>query len=410
MDKPPVIVPPAKGPATTEPTADYSDPLRYTAPRRLGLIAGIIACIFLLVLVWGLLSRLTASHQLAASTEAASTPVVSIINPQTNGLPRSLVLPGNVKAFYQAPIYAQVSGYLKQWNFDIGAKVRAGDVLAVIETPDLDQQLVQAKADLASANANERLSATTARRWNALLAKDAVSQQDADDKNGDLAAKIAQVDAAEANVQRLHALEAFKQVLAPFDGVVTARNIDVGALVDVGSPGQSPLFMVDDVHRLRIYVDVPQVYSAEVKPGSEASFTVPEYPGRSFLATLTSTAGAIDPASGSLLVQFQTDNSAGLLHPGDYAQVHINLPVDNQVVTVPPSALIFRDAGMEVATLGPGNHVVLKPVEIGRDLGTLVEIASGLTHADKVIDNPPDSLQQGDLVTLAKGSGTANAQ
>jgi RND family efflux transporter MFP subunit len=282
-------------------------------------------------------------------------------------------------------------------------------VLAVIETPDLDQQLVQAKADLASADANEALAATTARRWNELLEKDAVSQQDADDKNGDLAAKVAAVQAASANVERLQALEGFKQVLAPFDGVVTARNIDVGALVSVGSPSQAPLFMVDDVHRLRIYVEVPQVYSAEVKTGEAATFTVPEYPGQHFTAALASTAGAIDPVSGALLVQFQTDNSAGLLHPGDYAQVHIDLPVDTQAVTVPPSALVFRDAGMEVATLGPGNHVVLKQVEIGRDLGTVVEISSGLTHADKVIDNPPDSLQQGDLVRLANPSG-ANAQ
>jgi RND family efflux transporter MFP subunit len=302
-----------------------------------------------------------------------------------------------------------VSGYLKQWNYDIGAQVKAGDVLAVINTPDLDQQLIQAQANLVSAKANESLSATTARRWNELLEKDAVSQQDADEKNGDLAAKVAAVDAAKANVERLQALEAFKLILAPFGGVVTARNIDVGALVSVGSPGQTPLFMVDDLSKLRIYVEVPQVYSAEVKPGSTAMFTVPEYPGQSFEATLTSTASAIDPVSGSLLVQFQTDNASGALHPGDYAQVHINLPTDNQVVTVPPSALLFRDTGMEVATLGPGNHVVLKQIQIGQDLGTVVEIASGLTHADKVINSPPDSLEQGDLVRLATQSGTANA-
>ncbi len=417
--EPPAIVPPAQVPAVIEPSAhgtagEHKDPLRYTAPKRLKLVAIIIACVFLVLLVWGLLSRLAASHQLAAATNAVATPVVSIINPQDNGAPRSLVLPGNVKAFYQAPIYAQVSGYLKQWNYDIGAQVKAGDVLAVIDTPDLDQQLIQAQADLVSARANESLSATTARRWNALLAKDAVSQQDADEKNGDLAAKIAAVDAAKANVERLQALEAFKDILAPFDGVVTARNIDVGALVSVGSPAQAPLFMVDDVHRLRIYVQVPQVYSAEVKSNSNATFTVPEYPGQSFDATLASSAGAIDPVSGSLLVQFQADNSAGMLHPGDYAQVHIKLPVDDSAVTVLPSALMFRDSGMEVATLGPGNHVVLKQVEIGRDLGTVVEISSGLTHADKVINNPPDSLEAGDPVRLstpaASSTGSANAQ
>jgi RND family efflux transporter MFP subunit len=407
----PVTTPSTADPQLNEKRANPAgpDPLAYKPPRRLGVAALIVLCIFLVILIWGLFSRFTASHQLATSASDASVPIVSIISPQDNGAPRSLVLPGNVRAFYQAPIYAQVSGYLKQWYFDIGAPVKEGDVLAEVSTPDLDQQLISAKADLVSAQANENLSATTARRWNALLAKDAVSQQDADEKNGDLAVKIAAVDAARANVERLQALEAFKKILAPFDGVVTARNIDVGALVSVG--GQTPLFVVDDVHRLRIYVNVPQVYSAEVKPGAEATFTVPEFPGQSFDTTLVSTARSIDPVSGSLLVQFQVDNTGGNLHPGDYAQVHINLPVDTQAVTVPPSALMFRDSGMEVATLGPGDHAVIKKITIGRDLGTVVEIAAGLTHDDKVIDNPPDSLQQGDLVRVAAPiTGSKNAE
>ncbi len=411
MDRPPVAEPQVNQHSISKTPGiegEQPDPLRYTAPKRLKLVGIIALCIFLSVLAWGLLSRLSASHHLASSTGNASIPVVSIINPQSNGTPRNLVLPGNVRAYTHAPIYAQVSGYLKQWRFDIGARVKAGDVLAEIETPDLDQQLLQARANLASADANEALSLTTARRWNALLAKDAVSQQDADEKNGDLASKIAAVQAAEANLRGLQALQAFKSILAPFDGVVTARNTDVGALVTVG--GATPLFTVDDEHRLRIYVQVPQVYSAEVKPGSNATFTVPEYPDRSFQASLSTTATAIDPISGSLLVQYQADNSTGLLHPGDYAQVHIDLPTDSEAVTVPPSALVFRDAGMEVATLGPGGHVEMKGVTIGRDLGTVVEIASGLTHADKVIDNPPDSLEQGDVVRVApsdaKGAAT----
>jgi multidrug efflux system membrane fusion protein len=417
MPKPPAILPPpserqvAKIPENgayphepAKPQQEEHDPLRYTPPKRLKLAGLILLCVFLAILAWGLISRLTASHQLAGNTQNAAIPVVGLINPQSNGGPRSLVLPGNVNAFFQAPIYAQVSGYLKQWNYDIGAPVRAGAVLAVVDTPNLDQQLLQAKANLASAMANEQLAASTARRWNALLAKDAVSQQDADEKNADLAARLASVDAARANVHGLQALAAFKEILAPFNGVVTARNTDVGALITVG--GQTPLFVVDDVHRLRIYVQVPQVYSALVKPGSDASFTVPEYPGQSFTAQLTSNAHAIDPSSGSLLVQYQADNAAGMLHPGDYAQVHISLPQDTDAVMVPPSALTFRDAGMEVATLGPGNHVVMKQVTIGRDLGTVVEIASGLTHSDKVIDNPPDSLEQGDIVRLAKPGKT----
>jgi RND family efflux transporter MFP subunit len=382
----------------TEMPADHehADPLRYTAPRRLKLAAIIALIIAVLILASGALSRSNASHQLSAAAANAAIPVVTIITPQTNAAPRALVLPGNIKAFYQAPIYAQVSGYLKSWTTDIGTRVQSGEVMATINTPDLDQQLVQAQADLASARADASLSASTARRWNALLAKDAVSQQDADEKNGDLAVKSATVDAARANLNRLQAEENFKRILAPFAGVVTARNVDVGALVVLG-PG-APLFTVDDEHRLRIYVNVPQVYSAEITPASTASFTVPEYPGQSFAATLAATAAAIDPATGSLLVQFQVDNAAGRLHPGDYAQVHINLPADHQAVTLPPSALLFRDAGMEVATLGQGNRVVLKPVTIGRDLGTVVEIADGLTHADRIIDNPPDSLDQGDQV------------
>ncbi len=375
------------------------DPLRYEAPRRLRLIAAIVAGVFLIVLIWGTASRMVASHQLAAGTQSASIPTVSIITPQSGSASRSLVLPGNVSAFYQAPIYAQVSGYLKQWNYDIGAHVKSGDVLALISTPDLDQQLAQAKANLVIANANEALSMTTARRWNELLEKDAVSQQDADQKNADLAAKIGAVGAAEAEVQRLKALEAFKQVLAPFDGVVTQRNTDIGALITVG--GATPLFMVDDEHRMRIYVSVPQVYAAEVKPGMKAFFTVPEYPAVKFPTTLVSTATAIDPVSGSLLVEFQTDNADGRLHPGAYAQVYLDLPSHQQSLMLPPSALMFRDAGMEVATLGPGNHVVIKGVTVARDLGTVVELATGLSPDDKVIDNPPDSLEQGDVVRAA---------
>ena len=375
------------------------DPLRYETPRRFRLIAAIVAGVFLIVLVWGTASRVVASHGLAASTENASIPLVSVIAPTNNSASRSLVLPGNVSAFYQAPIYAQVSGYLQQWNYDIGARVKSGDVLAVISTPDLDQQLVQAKADLVIAKANEALSRTTARRWNELLQKDAVAQQDADQKNADLAAKIGAVGAAEANVQRLEALEAFKRVLAPFNGVVTQRNTDIGALITVG--GATPLFMVDDEHSVRIYVSVPQLYAAEVKPGMKAYFTVPEYPDVKFPTTLISTATAIDPVSGSLLVEFQTDNADGRLHPGAYAQVFIDLPHRGGSLMLPPSALMFRDSGMEVATLGPGNHVVVKQITVARDFGAMVEIATGLSPDDKVIDNPPDSLEEGDLVRVA---------
>lgn len=378
--------------------AEPPEMLQYTRPRWLNRAALVIFLLALAVLIAGGLSRYNASRALVTETNAASVPYVAVISPGSETGPRILVLPGNVKAFYEAPIYAQVSGYLKSWNADIGTQVKAGEVLAEISTPDLDQQLAQAKADLATALANEALSASTAKRWNALLAKDAVSQQDADEKNGDLAAKTAAVAAARAQVDGLEAQENFKRIIAPFNGVVTSRSTDIGALITVGAPNQTPLFTVDDEHRLRIYVEVPQIHAAEVKPGMTASFTVPEYPGQKFTATLTSTATALDPATGALLVEFQVDNAAQLLKPGDYAQMSIALPRDPDAVSVPASALMFRNSGMAVATVGPDDRVVFKPVTISRDLGTSVEIASGLSPADRIINNPPDALLPGDLV------------
>jgi RND family efflux transporter MFP subunit len=373
------------------------DMLRYTVPKRLRLAGVIVLCVALVIVVFGIISRVTARQSLAAATQAAAVPTVAIVHP-TGGGARSLVLPGDVRAYDEAPIYAQVSGYLQNWYVDIGTPVQAGQLLAVIETPDLDQQLVQAQADLQTAVANEKLAALTAERWDALLKQDAVSQQDADDKNGALQADEAQVAAARANVQRLMASEVFKRITAPFAGVVTSRSTDIGALITTGGPAQAPLFTVDDEHRLRIYVSVPQAYTSEVKRGMQAQFTVPEYPGEMFTATLVSTADAIDIGTGTLLVQLQTDNPGLRLHPGDYAQVHFNLAPDTRAIIIPSSALLFRDAGMEVAVLGPGNHVVLKAVTLGRDFGTTVEIASGLSARDAVINNPPDVLRAGDLV------------
>ncbi len=298
------------------------DMLRYTVPKRLRLAGVIVLCVALVIVVFGIISRVTARQSLAAATQAAAVPTVAIVHP-TGGGARSLVLPGDVRAYDEAPIYAQVSGYLQNWYVDIGTPVQAGQLLAVIETPDLDQQLVQAQADLQTAVANEKLAALTAERWDALLKQDAVSQQDADDKNGALQADEAQVAAARANVQRLMASEVFKRITAPFAGVVTSRSTDIGALITTGGPAQAPLFTVDDEHRLRIYVSVPQAYTSEVKRGMQAQFTVPEYPGEMFTATLVSTADAIDIGTGTLLVQLQTDNPGLRLHPGDYAQVHI---------------------------------------------------------------------------------------
>ena len=364
-------------PRRGKPATDHAepDPLRYTPPRRLKLAAIIILCVFVAILGWGLLSRLIDSHQLASSTNAAAIPVVSVISPQSNGMyPVAWFCQAMYVPICRAPIYAQVSGYLKQWNYDIGARVQAGDVMAVIETPDLDQQLLQAEASLASALANEELAATNG----AALERTCLRRMLCRSRTPMRKMPIWQPRwrMCRGRVPMCTGCRRWRRsskFWAPFNGVVTARNTDVGALITVG--GQTPLFTVDDELRLRIYVNVPQVYSAEIKPGSSAMFTVPEYPGQSFNADVASTGAryrsGFRQLAGCEVVASQVDNSAGMLHPGDYAQVHIDLPQDNQAVIVPPSALTFRDAGMEVATLGPDNHVVMKVVTIGRDLGTV---------------------------------------
>jgi RND family efflux transporter MFP subunit len=349
----------------------------------------------------GLLSRSVASQSLRSWTAAEAIPTVSIVHPATEAGRQTLVLPGQVQAFYNAPIHARVSGYLKAWYDDIGAHVRSGQVLALIDTPDLDQQLAQAKADLATAIANQKLAQTTAARWNGLLSQDAVSRQEAEEKNGDLEAKTAVVNAARANVDRLQALESFKRIVAPFDGVVTARTTDVGDLITVGAANDPGLFTVSDTHRLRIYVSVPQDFTAAVHAGQTVSLQVPEHPGRTFQATLVSTSDAIGAQSGALLTEAQIDNADGALKPGDYAQVTFSLPVAAGMLRLPANALQFRHQGMTVAVVGSDDRVRLKPVTIARDLGTAVEIATGLSAGDEVIDNPPDSLANGELVRIA---------
>lgn len=382
---------------------DPSELLRHTPPRHLKALAVAALCAAGAAVALGVVSRVHADQTVASWTDARAVPIVKIIS--VNGVGAgTLVLPGDVQAFHSAPIHARVSGYLKRWDADIGASVKTGQLLAEIDTPDLDQQLAQAKADLGTALANQHLAETTAKRWAQLLSKDAVSHQDADVKNGDLEAKTAAVAAAKANVQRLEALESFKRITAPFDGVVTTRATDIGALITVGGPTDVPLFTVADERRLRIYVRVPQSYSAAIKPGMTASFTVPQYPGRTFTAALATTADAVTPQSGTLLIELQIDNPGGALKPGDYAQVKFDLPADSHAIRAPASALMFRDSGMSVAVLGPDDRVRIKPVTIGRDLGATVEIASGLTREDRVIDNPPDSLRAGDLVRIASAA------
>ncbi|MCA7951837.1 efflux RND transporter periplasmic adaptor subunit [Burkholderia seminalis] len=374
---------------------------RYLKPLA---IAGAVAA--LAVAAAGVLARVHDAHAVAAWTAQQAIPTVATVAPQPAAA-GALVLPGRLDAYVDAPIYARVPGYLHAWYADIGTHVKAGQLLATIDTPDLDQQLQQARADLQSASANERLAAITAARWAEMLAQDSVSQQEADEKRSDLDAKRAAVAARTADVRRLEALESFKRLTAPFDGVVTARKTDVGALIDAGSGNGTELFTVSDARRLRLYVHVPQDDAAAIHAGMQAVLTVPERPGQTFDATLADSAQSIDPASGTLLAQFSIANPAGTLFPGEYAQVRLAMPGAAHALTIPASTLIFRHDGLQVAVLDTNGHARLRNVSIATDLGTRVEIASGLAAGDRVIDNPPDSLADGDPVRIA---GTATTE
>jgi multidrug efflux system membrane fusion protein len=378
-------------------------------PQRWLKLAGLIGVgAAVLIVAAGLITRAMTSQNLKTWTDAQAIPTVSVIAPTSTGGDQSLVLPGHVQAFYDAQIHARVSGYLKHWYQDIGAQVKAGQILADIDTPELDQQLAQAQANLATATANQKLARTTAARWTSLLADDAVSRQEAEEKTSDQDAKTSLVSAAAAEVQRLQALEAFKRITAPFDGVVTGRTTDIGALIAAGVPNDPGLFTVADVHRLRIYVNVPQSYSSDIRRGASVTLTVPEHPGKTFTATLVSTNGAVSAQSGTMLVELQIDNAAGALKPGDYAQVRFGLSPSAGMIRLPASALMFRRQGMAVATVGPTGHVVMRSITIARDFGSSVEVATGLSPSDRVIDNPPDSLADGDLVRVARAAGQIN--
>ncbi len=370
--------------------------------RRIRQIVTGAAIVLGLVLAVGAYTRYVQASDVRDFTNESEIPTVALISPKTGAANQPLVLPGTLSAFYDAKIYAQVSGYVKAWYKDIGARVRKGDVLAVIDTPELDQQIAQARADVSAAASAQKLSAVTALRWRDLARQDAVARQDVDVKEADLAAKSEALKSAQANLDRLLATKQFARITAPFDGVVTARNLDVGTLVG-GSSSGTALFTVSDTHALRLYVNVPQNYSAEITPGMTVSLSVPEYPGRSFQAKLASMSGAISSQSSTMLVQFEADNGNGLLKPGDVAQVRLGLPMRG-LLQLPASALIFRASGLSVATIGPGNHVVIKPVTLGVDLGSSVLIASGLSPRDRVVNNPPDSLSNGDLVRPAGGT------
>jgi RND family efflux transporter MFP subunit len=337
-------------------------------------------------------------HQL---TEAEAAPVVAVVAPSAVAHHAGLELPGRLEAYIRAPIYARVPGYLKSWKHDIGSKVKAGDVLAEIDTPDLDQQLVQARADLSVAQANAKLAQLTAERWQSLAGTDAVARQDVDQRTFTWNANLAQVRAAQANVDRLVAEEGFKRLIAPFDGIVTARDTDIGALINVGATGSAELFVLSDTSRLRVYVNVPQNYVPSVPAGTLATIRVPEHPAKSYSGTVEASAQAVNPGSGTTLMQLIVDNRAGELMPGDYASIHLQLADPTQVLSVPSSALIFNAQGLSVATVDANNRVLLKAVAIERDLGAVVELSEGLSPNDRVIENPPDGVGNGEAVRLA---------
>ena len=365
--------------------------------RRAGIIGG---CVGFAILLLGAYVRFSQASNLENWTRQAQLPTVALVSPKGGGKNEALVLPGSLKAYYDAKLYSQVPGYLHAWYKDIGAPVHKGDLLAVIDTPEVDQQVAQARADFSSAGSAQRLSAITASRWENLLRQDAVARQEVDQKKADLEAKNDALESAKANLDRVLANKQFSHIVAPFDGIVTGRTADIGALVGNSSSG-NPLFTVSDTHALRLYVDVPQTYSAQIVPGMTVSLTVPEYPGKTFPARLVSSSGAINSQTATMLVQFEADNSHGLLKPGGFAQVSLGVPGAAMMLRLPASALMFRSSGLQVATLGAGNRIRMKPITIGTDLGSTVIVSSGLDPDDKVVNNPPDSLSNGDKVRVA---------
>jgi RND family efflux transporter MFP subunit len=349
---------------------------------------------------WGISTRAKALSVVTRETRELAVPTVSVVRPDKGAPQQEIVLPGTMQAFTDAPIYARTNGYLRKWYADIGTRVRAGQVLADIDTPEIDQQLEQTRADMATAEANLRLAQTTADRYRDLIKSNSVAQQDLDNANGNLEAKQTAVTSSRANVNRLEQLHAFGRITSPFDGVVTARNTDVGALIDSGSNAKE-LFHVAAVHRLRVFVNVPEIYSRAARPGMKADLTLTEFPGRPFTGTLARTAQSIDVASRTLLTEIDVENPKGELLPGSYAEVHLKLPTGASTFKLPVNAVIFRTEGVRVALVRAGGEVMLQPVTLGRDYGNSLEVVTGLTGDEQVIVNAPDSIESGQKVRVA---------
>ena len=383
-----------------------ADPVRPVVSRRkLYLAAALAACVAAIVVVMGITTRKVADAKLRVWTESQAVPVVAVATPDMRGKTMTFELPGRLEAYTQAQIYARVSGYLKGWYADIGAPVKSGELLAENDAPDLDQQIMQATADLASAKANAQLSEVTLQRGQQLIPSGAVSRQDLDQRAADADNKRGLVRSAQANLDRLRVLEQYKRITAPFDGLVTARNTDVGALINAGGTGGPPMFVVSDTARLRVYVNVPQNYVPAIRIGTKAQLSVPEYPTKKFSATVEASAQAVDVASGATRMLLVVDNKDGELMTGGFTNVSFALPHPDIAVNVPASALIFDRSGLRVATVNADNRVVLKPVTVSRDLGKEVEIGSGIGADDRVIQSPPDGIAAGDEVRVAGAAG-----
>ncbi len=375
-----------------------------------GLILAVIVCVLLGVFIFaGIHSRHKNEQTLTRTTDAHATPIVRVTTPTGGAQTPEVILPANVSAFIDTPIYARTSGYLKHWYFDIGAHVPQGALLATIETPELDQQVSQAQADVHTAQSNLQLAQTTDARWQKLLAKNAVSRQEADQTKSDLAARESALSAQQANLSRLQQMQSFERVYAPFAGIITARNVDIGSLIEAGqNTSQKELFHLAAAGRLRVFVPVPEVYQSAVHDGARVLITLDAFPNEKFYGTLARSSRAVDPLSRTLNVEVDVDNTTGKLLPGAYAFVHLNLPPELQALTVPSNALLFRAQGPQVGVVENG-RIALRDVKIGHDYGATVEITDGIKSSDRIVLDPSDSLEAGDQVRVAEDSPVAGS-
>ena len=408
-----------EAPATppTMPLGPVSGDQAPTPPVSRGrgpLVLGILICVLLAAFIYaGIRSRAKNEQALTQSTDAVAIPVVHVITPTGGSQAAQVVLPANVSAFVDTPIYARTSGYLQHWYFDIGAHVDKGALLAVIQTPELDSQVAQAQADVKTAQSNLQIAQITATRWARLLAKNAVSHQEADQATSDLASRQSALSSQQANVKRLQQMQGFERIYAPFAGVITARNVDTGSLIEAGqNTTQKELFHLAATGRLRVFVPVPEVYQGAVHDGARIEITVDAFPNEKFYGTLARSSRAVDPASRTLNVEVDVDNTTGKLLPGAYAFVHLDLPPALQALTIPSNALLFRGQGMQVGVVQNG-RVTLRSVTIGHDYGATVEITRGLKPSDQLVLDPSDSLESGDQVRVqaeSPGAGSRAAE